>query len=271
MNHNSRIQNIAGGKGSILKFTIIIIVILSLLAIYYNLFNFKVRAMVNEEYIESYKEKQQEFPGAFYMSGPENSPQIALSFDDGPHPRYTPQILEILAEYNVKATFFLLGQEVQEHPWLVERIDREGHEIGNHSYTHRNFLRLTWDEIIEEEINPTGELIENITGEYPELIRPPYGAVSENQIERFADKSYRIVNWSVDTGDYEEENNPELIMARAHLQLHRGAIILMHDGGGDRSNTVEMLPALIELLQSEGFELTTVGDLISRHSYPAEN
>lgn len=247
------------GAYAILLFIIIIIFAVSLLSE-------PVYSLVNEEFIENYEEQQRNYPGTFYMSGPDSVKEIALSFDDGPHPRYTRQILDILAEYNVKATFFLLGQEVEEHPWLVERIAREGHEIGNHSYTHRNFVRLTWDEIMEEEIKPTGELVENITGEYPELIRPPYGAISERQLERFSHKNYSIVNWSVDTGDYEEENNPELIMARTHLQLHPGAILLMHDGGGDRSNTVKMLPALIEMLEKEGFELTTVGELISQHS-----
>ncbi len=233
--------------------------------------NLSVQAMVNHEFIEDYEEQQRNYPGTFYMSGPNSDPYIALSFDDGPHPRYTSQILDILAEYDVKATFFLLGQEVEEHPWLVQRIDNEGHEIGNHSFTHRNFVWLSWDEIIEEEIKPTGKLIEDITGDYPKLIRPPYGAISERQLESFGRTNYRIVNWSVDTGDYEEENQPEIIMARTHLQLHPGAIVLMHDGGGDRSNTVEILPEFIEMLQREGFELTTVGDLISRHKFTEED
>ena len=228
----------------------------------------RASSMVADEYISDFERKQDEFSGTFYMSGPEESRGIALTFDDGPSPRNTPQILDILDEYDVPGTFFLLGQEVEEHPWLVESIAREGHEIGNHSYTHRNFTTLDWAEVKENEIGRTGELIEDITGEYPRLIRPPYGDISDRQLELFSSESYQIVNWSVDVGDYELENQPELLLARAQLQLHGGAIVLMHDGGGDRSSTIEFLPELIKMLEDEGFNFKTVSEIIEQHQRP---
>ena len=228
----------------------------------------RASSMVADEYISDFERKQDEFSGTFYMAGPEESRGIALTFDDGPSPRNTPQILDILADYDVPGTFFLLGQEVEDHPWLVERIAREGHEIGNHSYTHRNFTTLDWAEVKEAEITRTGELIEDITGEYPRLIRPPYGDINDRQLELFSRESYQIVNWSVDVGDYELENQPELLLARAQLQLHGGAIVLMHDGGGDRTSTIEFLPELIEMLEDEGFNFKTVSEIIEQHRRP---
>ncbi|SDL66668.1 Peptidoglycan/xylan/chitin deacetylase, PgdA/CDA1 family [Halarsenatibacter silvermanii] len=222
--------------------------------------------LVADEYISRYRELENKFPGTFYMSGNREKQKVALSFDDGPSPQHTPEILDILAEYSVPATFFLLGQEAAEHTWLVERIAREGHELGNHSYTHRNFTGLEWS-AVEEEIRRTGQLIDDITGEYPRLVRPPYGGVTIGQLQRFEQSDYKLVNWSVDAGDYEEENQPEILLARIQLQMHPGAIILLHDGGGDRSSTIRILPELIEMLQDEGFTFTTVGELIDSNYY----
>ncbi len=224
----------------------------------------RVQAFVADEYISRYERMEQQFPGVFYMAGPEHSSKVALSFDDGPLPGNTPDILDILNEYDIPATFFMLGQEVEASPWLVEKVAEHGHEIGNHSFTHRDFTKLDRETIWEEEIKPTGEMIEEITGEYPTLVRPPYGSITGEQMEKLGEKGYKVVNWSVDIGDYELENQPEMLLARLQVQMHPGAIILLHDGGGDRTNTIKMLPEMIEMLMKEGYEFTTVGELISR-------
>ncbi len=206
-----------------------------------------------------------DFPEFFFLSNPKITEKKAvLTFDDGPDGEFTPAILDILREKEVKATFFLLGENVNQFPGITLKIHQEGHLIGNHSMTHTNFQELEVREIIEQEIIPTEEAIYRITGEKPVFIRPPYGSIQDEAIKALGKKGYRIVNWSVDSFDWDRElNKPEAIIERVLSYLHPGDVILMHSAGGNRENTVAALPEIIDALREKGYSLTTIDKLLS--------
>ncbi len=257
-----RLQEAISTNYSKKALNIFLVLLLSITASMF--FQGEIQAESDNGYTTDFEEKQERHSGTFFIAGSEQEKKTALSFDDGPSSDYTPLILDILKEYDIKATFFLLGKQVEKHPELVQRIAREGHSIGNHSHSHRNFTRLDWETVRKQEIERTGKLIEGLTGQSPELVRPPYGKITEEQIILLSELGYKVINWSVDTKDWREDNNhPGMLLTRTRLKVHPGAIILMHDGGGDRSHTVEFLPELIKMLQNKGYDLTTVDDMLS--------
>lgn len=180
--------------------------------------------------------------------------KVALTFDDGPHPVYTPQMLDVLKEKGVKATFFLLGEQVEKYPEIVKRMSEEGHLIGNHSYKHEQLSKLSSVQACTQ-VNRTNELIYSITGEYPEYLRPPFGDWKEhldcevNMIE---------VLWDVDTLDWFSKNKDKIIK-KVVTNVEEGDIILMHDS---YESTVDAVTEVIDLLQKEGYEFVTVDKLI---------
>ena len=213
------------------------------------------------EFVDRVRRQAEEFPDIFYLQGG-FKPKVAISFDDGPNPHHTPDILEVLNHYNVPATFFVLGSQVQYHPEILRNIHHDGHEVANHSYTHTNFASITIEQATQE-IERTNDIIERQIGYRPEIIRPPYGFITDSQLDYFNDKNYKFVNWSLDTMDWNEDvNDPEIMASRVKRLLHPGAIILLHDGGGDRTNTVKVLPDLIEYIEEFGYELVTVSELL---------
>lgn len=217
------------------------------------------------DFKDTVERQAREFPEFFFISRPEiEEKRIALTFDDGPDGEFTPAILDILEEKNIKATFFLLGENVVQHQEVTLRIHQEGHLIGNHSWSHPDFRDLEGEEIIDREIEPTAEAISRITGENPAFIRPPYGTIEDKVIKKLGKQGYKIVNWSVDTFDWDVNlNSPDDIVQRVLKYAHPGDIILLHSGGGDRENTVEALPYIINSLQGKGFRFVTVKELLS--------
>src|SRR5436190_11154671 len=186
-----------------------------------------------------------EFP-TLYHQGAGGEHQVAITFDDGPDPRWTPKILDILKAANVTATFFLVGVNAERYPGLVRRIVNEGHEIGNHTYYHPN-LALCWPEHIRLELNATQLLLETITGRATTLFRPPYAAdTSPAQLSELTplqiaeDLNYLVVLESIDPQDWAKPG-ADIILRRVKQQRRDGSIILLHDAGGDRSQTVEAL------------------------------
>src|SRR2546423_15110509 len=124
-----------------------------------------------------------------------DGPYIALTFDDGPQPKLTPKLLDLLAAHHIKATFFVIGTNVTEHPEIVARAAREGHEIGNHSWSHPNFARMS-DQAVRRQVQLTEDAIKNATGARPTLLRPPYGSVTARQKRWIHDElAYRIILW----------------------------------------------------------------------------
>ncbi len=195
--------------------------------------------------------------------------EVVLSFDDGPDPTYTPQILDILDKNDIKGTFFILGENAMKHPELVERIFKEGHEVGNHTFTHPDVASITPFQT-RMELNATQRLFQEITGHSMTLFRPPYIADAEPStrselvpILRAQEMGYTMVGESIDSEDWKEISSNEIVK-RVLDQLPEGNVILLHDAGGDRSNTVEALPIIIKELKKRGYTFTTIADLIRK-------
>ncbi|MFW5998935.1 MAG: polysaccharide deacetylase family protein [Bacillota bacterium] len=204
-----------------------------------------------------------EYPNVFFTRGPETEKHIALTFDDGPDELNTPRILDILAEKDVRATFFLLGENVKVFPEIVQRIQKEGHQIGNHSWSHYNFREMDNEKVLNQEIYSTSEKIEEVTGVYPRLLRPPYGAINDEIIEILGEKNWIIASWSIDSYDWHiSRDRPDEIVDRMQRLHHPGGIILMHNTIKDRV-TVEALPTVIEVLRGKGYEFKTIEELLS--------
>lgn len=197
-----------------------------------------------------------------------NAPgNVAITFDDGPDPEWTPQILEILKKYGVHATFFVIGKNAEAHPALVQRLLREGHEIGSHTYTHPNLSEAGAEKTMLE-LNATQRLIEWLTGRTTILFRPPYNADSlpsslaeARPIALATDLGYITVGESIDPQDWDRPSADELLR-RVREQRASGHTILLHDAGGDRSATVAALPRIIEFLQARGDSILRAGQLI---------
>ncbi len=206
--------------------------------------------------------------------------QVALSFDDGPDPDWTPKILDILKKYGVSGTFFLIGEEAAENVGVMRRIYREGHEIGNHTYTHPDISGISTRQL-ELELALTERLFASKLGVNPVYFRPPYSIDQEPDtndqaapIEVIQNKGYVVVGDKIDTDDWDEHprKSPQEITDSVLRQLEgmktqawmRGSVILLHDGGGDRSATVAALPLLIETLRARGYQIVPVSELVGQ-------
>lgn len=203
------------------------------------------------------------YPDLLLLKGPEASRQVALTFDDAPDKQYTPQVLNVLKQYNVRATFFILGSQAEQHPEIVKRIAREGHVIGNHSYNHKLFTKLS-DESFKSQVLLTQASLKSLIGYSPRLIRPPFGEINENQLLWASMQGYRIVNWNVDSEDWKQLNR-EQVTNNILNHVKKGSIVLQHSGGGPGQNlsgTVEALPTVIQILQSRGYQLVTLPELL---------
>src|SRR5438309_838084 len=207
-----------------------------------------------------------EFP-TLYHQGAGGERQVAITFDDGPDPRWTPKILDILKAASVKAAFFLVGVNAERYPSLVRRIVNEGHEIGNHTYYHPN-LALCWPEHIRLELNATQLLLETITGRATTLFRPPYAAdTSPSQLSELTplqiaeDLNYLVVLEGIDPQDWAKPGG-DIILQRVKQQRRDGSIVLLHDAGGDRSQTVEALPRILEWLHTRGDTVVPLSTLL---------
>lgn len=215
----------------------------------------------------SWTKLQQQFPGAFVTNGSRHKQQVALTFDDAPDPRFTPAILDILAKYNVQATFFVVGTRAAKHPAIVKRMQDEGHVIGNHSYDHAILSTLSPTHY-HKQIWQTDSIIKEIVGYSPRFVRPPYGALLPQQVKWGVSEGFTIVNWDVDSEDWRNNPSSDLVMHNIKKTLQPGSIILQHAGGGDGQSlagTIEALPILIALLHGKGFELVTLPDLLDQN------
>ena len=186
--------------------------------------------------------------------------RIALTFDDGPHPRYTPLILDILEEFEIKATFFAVGSNVEAYPELVKRIAREGHELGNHTFHHNHVAKMSLEDLTQD-INRCNDAIEKITGNRPRYFRPPEGVCTKSVQEICSATDTTIVMWSVDTRDWAHPPIAE-IFQNVRRNTQNGSIILMHDFIGKNSPTPEALRQIIPMLLELGYEFVTVSQLL---------
>lgn len=182
------------------------------------------------------------FPHALWST---SSRDLHLTFDDGPHPSATPQILDILERFNARATFFMLGSHVKKYPTLAKEAASRGHELGNHSYDHMNLLFARSD-VIRSQISDTGSLIQDACGTRPRFFRPPYGFFDWRTIRIARDLGYRFTLWSADPGDFEPVV-ADTIIKRTIRHLRPGSIILLHDN----EQTARSAPTIVTGLLSE--------------------
>ncbi|MGB3404651.1 MAG: polysaccharide deacetylase family protein [Microcoleaceae cyanobacterium] len=187
-----------------------------------------------------------------------NQRVIALTFDDGPWPETTEQILEILEEYEIQATFFWVGAALKQHPEIAEKVAAAGHEIANHTWNH-NYDKVS-PEVAADEINQTDELIEELTGIKTHLFRPPGGVQDNGLVDYIYTQNYVNVMWSSDSFDW-YDSAPQIV-DNVMETVTPGGIVLMHDGGGTRYATVEALPEIIDQLKEQGYRFVTVNELL---------
>jgi peptidoglycan/xylan/chitin deacetylase (PgdA/CDA1 family) len=184
---------------------------------------------------------------------------IALTFDDGPSAKLTPKLLDLLGAHHIKATFFVIGQNVAAHPEIVARAAHEGHEIGNHTWSHPNLLKIS-DEAVRRELQKTDDAIRGVTGNRPSLMRPPYGSISARQKKWInLEFGYKIITWDVDPLDWKRPG-PAAVCNRIVRNTRAGSIVLSHD---IHPGTIEAMPATIDQLEAKGFKFVTVSELIS--------
>lgn len=174
-------------------------------------------------------------------------PPLLFTFDDGPHPEYTPQILDVLKAYQVKACFFLIGSRAEQHPDLVRRIDAEGHKIGNHTWSHRVSDTFAGRKKYSEELRKTSELIASIIHQPVEWFRPPFGVTNPIIADAIKNQGLKVMGWSVRSFDTVTPD-PNTIVARVIGQLSSNSIVLLHD---TMPQTVEALPHLLQYCQEK--------------------
>ncbi len=179
--------------------------------------------------------------------------QVALTFDDGPDPKVTPQILATLAKYDAKATFFMLGSRVESYPEIANDVLTAGHELGNHTWTHANLTNMATDSITRE-VSRTNNIIEHATGQAPTVFRPPYGAFNDDTLNEV---QLPVVLWDVDTLDWKHRDAAQLLTS-VKSSVHDGSNVLMHD---IHLSTAQGLDSVLAYLTSEGYEFVTVSEL----------
>jgi peptidoglycan/xylan/chitin deacetylase (PgdA/CDA1 family) len=203
---------------------------------------------------------------------------VALTFDDGPNPTYTPQILDVLAQYEAKATFFLLGRNVAAYPETARDVARAGHAVGNHAFDHRCLANSSVAGVVRE-LSQCQRIIREVTGVVPKVMRPPFGAQDLKSFLIARILGYAIVNWSA-SGDDWQGDSASVVTERVLASTQSGDIILLHDGWEppahptewrpeydlfqDRSPTVEALRMIVESLQNQGYQFVTMPEMIHR-------
>lgn len=206
---------------------------------------------------------QREYPNTVVLRGSLNENKVALTFDDGPDIRFTPQVLNVLNKYKIKATFFLMGARAAEHSVIVRRMHAEGHVIGNHTYWHPNLTEVSLERV-HWEVTSTEEVLAQIIEYRPRLFRAPYGALNREIVELMRQMGYSVILWNVDSLDWRQLGTT-IISDIVLANTEPGSIVLMHDGGDwtmDLSGTVHSLHDIIPRIQQEGIEFVTIPELI---------
>jgi peptidoglycan/xylan/chitin deacetylase (PgdA/CDA1 family) len=188
-----------------------------------------------------------------------DGPYIAMTFDDGPHATNTAKLLDMAAKRHIKLTFFVLGECIERNPTVLQREVAEGHEIGNHSWSHPNLAKLS-DEAVRSQLQRTEDIIVKTTGVKPTLMRPPYGELTKRQRSLVNhDFGYKVILWDVDPLDWKRPG-PSVVASRIIAGTHSGSIILSHD---IHPPTIEAMPQVFDALLAKGFKFVTVSELLA--------
>ncbi|WP_314589658.1 polysaccharide deacetylase family protein [Paenibacillus terrigena] len=198
------------------------------------------------------------------------SRQLAITFDDGPNPIYTPKLLDMLQAQGVRATFFVLGGEAEKYPDIIRRMHQEGHQIGIHNYTHTTNWVMTPGEVMREQVEHSADIIERITGERPTCYRPPWGILNLGDLFRFRwNNKYRIILWSVMVGDWKRSTTAERLRRKLMRRITPGAIVVLHDSGetfgADADAPLQMIAGLESVLQEvkqQGYACVRVDEML---------
>jgi peptidoglycan/xylan/chitin deacetylase (PgdA/CDA1 family) len=194
-----------------------------------------------------------------YSSVKTDQKVLAMTFDDGPHPSLTPKLLDLLKARNIKCTFFLIGRQVKMYPDIVRRIIAEGHEIGNHTWTHCSLTSRS-DAQIREEMQKSADAVYEVAGVRPQLMRPPYGAINSRIKDMvFSEFGYSTIMWSVDPMDWRRPG-VSVVTSRLVNGAHPGAIMLSHD---IHPPTIQAMPAMFDQLIAKGYQFVTVSQLLN--------
>lgn len=201
---------------------------------------------------------QANFFAPAYCSADTTDKIIALSFDDGPHSEYTPQVLALLAKYEATASFFVIGKHIHGNENLLKQMIAEGHSIGNHSYSHSFFIDFKNVQGFKDELNQTAELIFNVIGKRVKLFRPPYGVTTPNLAKAAKLLDYRIIGWNIRSLDTTKDS-VEVITQRVQSQIKSGAIILLHDTS---AKTIQVLKQTLIFAQQQDYKIVSVERLL---------
>ena len=197
-------------------------------------------------------------PSITFNSVHVDGPYIAMTFDDGPSAALTPKLLDILAAHHIKATFFVLGEMVAEHPEILARAAREGHEIASHSWSHPNLAKMS-QENVRSQLQRTDDAIKSAIGKSPTLFRPPYGSITEREKRWIHDEfGYDIILWDVDPLDWKRPG-PAVVRNRILKETRPGSIVLSHD---IHPGTIDAMPSTFDELEAKGFKFVTVSELL---------
>lgn len=188
---------------------------------------------------------------------------IAISFDDGPVPLYTPQILQVLKAHQVKAAFFCIGKRIRENESLLKQVFDEGHVIGNHSYSHDLWFDLFSSSKMNRELQLMNEIVQKVTGVKPRLFRPPYGVTNPNLKKAIEKNNFTPIGWTVRSMDTVAKDAQKLL-AKVIGSLKPGAIVLFHDTS---KVTLDMLPAFIQQVREKGYEIVRLDKLLNLEPY----
>ncbi|MBQ3076029.1 MAG: polysaccharide deacetylase family protein [Clostridia bacterium] len=199
-----------------------------------------------------------------YRKSTSQAQQIALTFDDGPSIQNTEEILGILKEYGIRATFFVIGENAAADPERIRMIHEAGHEIGNHTYTHAYISKIGKD-ALREEIQKTENVLKEITGEKPCVFRPPGGLYNEEALTVLEEMGYRSILWSLDTRDWSMPKS-DTIVSKIEENAVGGDIILFHDLNDKRLPTPEALKQILPYLKENGYEFVTISEMIENEA-----
>jgi len=200
--------------------------------------------------------------------GNARSRQVALTFDDGPDPRYTPRCLEILKAHDIHATFFLIGEQVRRHPDLARQIRAQGHDVGNHTWSHRHHWLIAPRRAIDE-VRKGSRAISEVIGEPPRYFRPPYGVMNLFSYREAARLGERCVLWSISAKDWEAGRSAATLAGSVRTLLTGGAIVLLHDSRGAEGAPEAMLGALPDIISEakrRGLRLVALSEMIHGHT-----